>query len=48
VNLDGVRDTLRFYGQQNADFKNRTPEEFVDHSLMDELEKEGFFKKLGS
>jgi NitT/TauT family transport system substrate-binding protein len=48
VNLDGVRDTLRFYAEQNADFKNRTPEEFVDHSLMDELEKEGFFKKLGS
>jgi ABC-type nitrate/sulfonate/bicarbonate transport system substrate-binding protein len=48
VNLDGVRDTLRFYAEQNADFKNRTPEEFVDHSLLDELEKEGFFKKLGS
>jgi NitT/TauT family transport system substrate-binding protein len=47
VNLDGVRDTLRFYAEQNPDFKNRTPEEFVDHSLLDELEKEGFFKKLG-
>lgn len=46
VNLDGVRDTLRFYAEQNPDFKNRTPEEFVDHSLLDELEKEGFFKKL--
>jgi NitT/TauT family transport system substrate-binding protein len=48
VNLDGVRDTLSFYAEQNADFKNRKPEEFVDHSLLDELEKEGFFKKLGS
>jgi NitT/TauT family transport system substrate-binding protein len=47
VNLDGVRDTLRFYAEQNADFKNRTAEEFIDHSLLDELEKEGFFKKLG-
>jgi NitT/TauT family transport system substrate-binding protein len=47
VNLDGVRDTLRFYAEQNSDFKNRTPEEFVDHSILDELEKEGFFKKLG-
>jgi len=47
VSLSGVRDTLRFYAEQNADFKNRTPEEFVDHSLLDELEKEGFFKKLG-
>jgi NitT/TauT family transport system substrate-binding protein len=48
VNLEGVRDTLNFYAEQNADFKNRKPEDFVDHSLMDELEKEGFFKKLGS
>ena len=48
VNLDGVRDTINFYAEQNPDFKNRKPEEFVDHSLMDELEKEGFFKKLGS
>ena len=47
VNLDGVRDTLRFYAEQNADFKNRTPEEFIDSSILDELEKEGFFKKLG-
>lgn len=47
VNLAGVRDTLSFYAEQNADFKNRKAEEFVDHSLMDELEKEGFFKKIG-
>ena len=48
VNLEGVRDTIRFYAEQNADFKNRTAEEFIDHSVLDELEKEGFFKKLGS
>ena len=47
VNLAGVRDTINFYAEQNPDFKNRKAEEFVDHSLMDELEKEGFFKKLG-
>jgi NitT/TauT family transport system substrate-binding protein len=47
VNLAGVADTLSFYAEQNPDFKNRKPEEFVDHSLLDELEKEGFFKKLG-
>ena len=47
VNLAGVRDTINFYAEQNPDFKNRKPEEFVDHSLLDELEKEGFFKKLG-
>ena len=48
VDLEGVRDTLRFYAEQNPEFKNRKAEEFIDHSLMDELEKEGFFKKLGS
>ena len=47
VDLSGVRDTLSFYAEQNPDFKNRKPEEFVDHSLLDEIEKEGFFKKLG-
>lgn len=47
VNMNGVQDTLNFYAQQNADFKNRKAEEFVDHSLIDELEKEGFFKKIG-
>src|SRR5262249_39124024 len=47
VNLEGVRDTLQFYAEQNPDFKNRKPEEFLDQSLLDELEKEGFFKKLG-
>ncbi|MBI1997478.1 MAG: ABC transporter substrate-binding protein [Deltaproteobacteria bacterium] len=47
VNLEGVRETLKFYAEQNADFKNRNPEDFVDHSIVDELEKEGFFKKLG-
>ncbi len=46
VNLAGIADTLSFYAGQNPDFKNRKPEEFVDHSLLDELEKEGFFKKL--
>jgi NitT/TauT family transport system substrate-binding protein len=46
VNLDGVRDTLKFYAERNADFKNRKAEEFVDHSILDELEKEGFFKNL--
>src|SRR5262245_45382927 len=28
VNLEGVRDTLQFYAEQNPDFKNRKPEEF--------------------
>jgi ABC-type nitrate/sulfonate/bicarbonate transport system substrate-binding protein len=48
ISMSGARDTLNFYAEQNADFKNRKAEEFVDLSIMDELEKEGFFKKLGS
>ncbi|MDH3444172.1 MAG: ABC transporter substrate-binding protein [Deltaproteobacteria bacterium] len=48
VNLDGIRDTLNFYAERNPDFKNHKAEEFVDHSILDELEKEGFFKKFGS
>jgi len=48
VDMVGVRDTLNFYAEHNAEFKNRRAEEFVDPSLMDELDKEGFFKKLGS
>jgi NitT/TauT family transport system substrate-binding protein len=48
VDLSGVQDTLRFYAEHNPELKNRTAEEFIDHSLLDEIEKEGFFKKLGS
>jgi len=48
VDLAGVRDTIRFYAEHNPELKNRTAEEFIDHSLLDEIEKEGFFKKLGS
>ena len=48
VSLTGVRDTLSVYADQNADSKNRKAEEFVDHSLTDELEKERFFEKRGA
>lgn len=48
IDMEGARDTLRFYAEQNPDFKNRKAEEFVDHSILDELEKEGFFKKFRS
>ncbi|HTF93398.1 MAG TPA: ABC transporter substrate-binding protein, partial [Verrucomicrobiae bacterium] len=48
INMAGVGDTLSFYAEQNPEFKNRKAEEFVDSSIMDELEKEGFFRKLGS
>ncbi|HEX6438693.1 MAG TPA: ABC transporter substrate-binding protein [Candidatus Binatia bacterium] len=48
VDLSGVRDTIKFYAEHNPELKNRTAEEFIDHSLLDDIEKEGFFKKLGS
>ncbi len=48
VNMQGIKDTLDFYAETNPEVKNRTPQEFVDHTLIDELEREGFFKSLGS
>ncbi len=47
INMAGVRDTYGFYAEKEADLRGKTGEEFVDNSFMDELEKEGFFKKLG-
>ena len=47
VNMAAIRDTLDFYAESNPDLKGRRPEEFVDETLIDELEKEGFFKGLG-
>ena len=46
--MQGIKDTLDFYAETSPELKGRKPEEFVDHSLLDELEKEGFFKALGS
>jgi NitT/TauT family transport system substrate-binding protein len=48
VNMQGIKDTLDFYAETSPEIKGRKPEEFVDHSILDELEKEGFFKGLGS
>jgi len=47
VNMAGIKDTLDFYAETSPEMRNRKPEEFVDHSLIDELEKEGFFKAMG-
>jgi len=47
INMAGVRETYGFYAEKEADLRGKTGEEFIDHSFMDELEKEGFFKKLG-
>jgi ABC-type nitrate/sulfonate/bicarbonate transport system substrate-binding protein len=46
VDLLGVRDTLEFYAESNPELKNRKPGQFVDHSLLEELENEGFFSGL--
>lgn len=48
VDMVGIKDTLDFYAATTPEVKGRNPQEFVDHSLLDELEKEGFFKGLGS
>lgn len=46
VNLEGIQETLNFYAKRYPEFRGRRPEEFVDNSLMEELEKEGFFKRI--
>jgi len=47
ISMEGARDTLSFYAEQNSDFKNREGGAVVDQSLTHELDKEGFWKKLG-
>jgi NitT/TauT family transport system substrate-binding protein len=47
VDMQGIKDTLDFYAETSPELRARKPEEFVDSSLMDELEREGFFKTLG-
>lgn len=48
INMAGMKDTLDFFAEKNPDLKGRRPEDFVDETLLDELEREGFFKGLGS
>jgi NitT/TauT family transport system substrate-binding protein len=48
VNIQGIKDTLDFYAETSPELRGRKPEEFVDQSLLDELEREGFFKGFGS
>src|ERR1051325_9616612 len=47
VDMQGIRETVHFYAETSPELRGRKPEEFVDSSLMDELEREGFFKSLG-
>jgi NitT/TauT family transport system substrate-binding protein len=47
VDRDGVRNALELVGDRDRDAKRGSDiEQFVDESLIDELEREGFFKKL--
>jgi hypothetical protein len=46
--MAGIRDTLEFYAETTPEIKSRNPQEFVDHTVLDEIEREGFFKKFGS
>jgi ABC-type nitrate/sulfonate/bicarbonate transport system substrate-binding protein len=47
ISLQGLRNTLEMVAQRNPNAKQETNlEKFLDESTLDELEKEGFFKKL--
>jgi NitT/TauT family transport system substrate-binding protein len=48
VDMAGIKDTLDFYAETNPEVRGRSPQEFVDPSLLDELEREGFFKSFRS
>lgn len=46
VNVKGVENSLSLIAQSNPKAKGRKPEEFMDTSFMDELEKTGFIKSV--
>lgn len=46
VDMIGIKDTLDFYAQSSPEIKNRSPQDFVDQTVLDELEREDFFKSL--
>lgn len=46
VNVAGINDTLDFYAERNPEVRGRKLQEFVDHSVLDEVERAGFFKGL--
>ena len=48
VDLQGIKDTVEFYAETSPELRGRNPDEFIDNSIVDELEREGFFKALGS
>lgn len=46
LTVTSVQNALKLLAEGNPKAKNRRPEEFMDTSFMDELEKSGFIKKL--
>jgi NitT/TauT family transport system substrate-binding protein len=46
LTIKAVQNALNLVGETNPKAKNRKPEEFMDTSFLDELEKSGFIKKL--
>lgn len=46
LTVSAVQNALKLLAEGNPKAKNRRPEEFMDTSFMDELEKSGFIKKL--
>ena len=46
VNVKGVENSLSLIAESNPKAKNRRPEDFMDASYMEELEKSGFIKSV--
>ncbi|HVO91266.1 MAG TPA: ABC transporter substrate-binding protein [Terriglobales bacterium] len=46
VNRQGIENSLALIAENNPKAKNHRPEEFMDTSFMDELEKTGFIKSV--
>jgi NitT/TauT family transport system substrate-binding protein len=46
VNVKGVENSLNLIAESNPKAKNRRPEDFMDASYMEELEKSGFIKSV--
>ena len=45
-NLDGMRNAIEEVAQRVPAAKSKKPEDFIDMRFLNELEKEGFFKRL--
>jgi ABC-type nitrate/sulfonate/bicarbonate transport system substrate-binding protein len=45
-NISGMKTSFEYVGQTRPEIWNRKPEEFVDASFVEELDKSGFIKKL--